>query len=93
MPNQEKTELQILQEKFKENCALPQAFVCVFTLDVPKEPVITPKGFIYDHGPVSKWILAHEKDPLGNGPLSLNDLKPLPLHLNLTLRLACDAHE
>ena len=50
--------------------------VCPISLEVMKDPVITPDGHTFDRAPLEQWLSTHSTNPLTNRPLNSNSLTP-----------------
>ncbi len=47
-----------------------QNFICGITREVPKDPVMTDDGNIYEKSEILKWLKEHDTDPLTRKPLT-----------------------
>ena len=61
----------------------PEAFVCPLSLDLMRQPAITPRGTTYDREALSRWVIAESRYPAREAasPLLMDQLTP-----NLTVR-------
>ena len=61
----------------------PEAFVCPLSLDLMRQPAITPRGTTYDREALSRWVIAESRYPAREAasPLRMDQLTP-----NLTVR-------
>ena len=61
----------------------PEAFICPLSLDLMRQPAITPRGTTYDREALSRWVTAEGRYPAGEAasPLRMDQLTP-----NLTVR-------
>ena len=58
--------------------APPESFVCPLTLDLMREPTVTPRGTTYEREALTRWITAEGRYPAqeANGKLGVEQLAP-----------------
>ena len=63
----------------------PEAFICPLSLDLMRQPAITPRGTTYDREVLSRWVTAEGRYPAGEAasPLRMNQLAPNLIVRNL----------
>ena len=61
----------------------PEAFVCPLSLDLMRQPAITPRGTTYDREALSRWVIAEGRYPAREAASSLRMDQLTP---NLTVR-------
>ena len=67
--------------------AVPQNFICCLTLDILKDPVSTPRGFVFERQAIVEWLSRGERScPLTREPLEEWELTDNVLLLDEILR-------
>ena len=63
----------------------PEAFICPLSLDIMRQPAVTPRGTTYDRDALSRWVTAERRYPAGEAasPLRMDQLAPNLIVRNL----------
>ena len=63
----------------------PEAFICPLSLDIMRQPAVTPRGTTYDREALSRWVTAERRYPAGEAasPLRMDQLAPNLIVRNL----------
>lgn len=56
----------------------PYTLVCPISGVLYNNPVITPKGFVYNRSEIIDWLTQKAEDPQTREPLNISNLKPFP---------------
>eukprot|EP00727_Mastigamoeba_balamuthi_P012391 m51a1_g7775 putative u-box domain-containing protein 37 (602) ;mRNA; r:163235-167430 len=66
------------QESAEERNAkqAPSEYICPITLEVMRDPVLAPDGFLYERGAITKWLQAHHTSPMTHVPMDPSKLIP-----------------
>jgi len=54
----------------------PPEFTCPISMDLMKDPVITPDGMTFDREPLTEWVKRNHSHPITRELLSLDQIKP-----------------
>ena len=72
-----------IETRMKSTLVAPEAFICPLSLDLMRQPAITPRGTTYDREALSRWVIPEGRYPAREAasPLRMDQLAP-----NLTVR-------
>jgi hypothetical protein len=68
---------------------VPDAFMCIFTLDYFEDPVVTPSGHSYSRVPLARWLRENSE----RHPVCGTTLKMIDCYANISLRQAIEHHK
>jgi len=54
----------------------PESFCCPLSMEVMKDPVMTPAGVTYERADIEAWVKEKGEDPQTREPVTLKDLRP-----------------
>lgn len=56
----------------------PSMLRCIISSEFMKNPVITPRGYVYEKECLEKWLAINSTDPRDRAPLCKEDFEPFP---------------
>jgi STIP1 family protein 1 len=81
----EQLQLLIAEEEARQTREVPDWLCCKITMDVFRDPVITPDGISFEKQVLLDHLAKSQTDPFTRQPLTSADLRP-----NYALKEACD---
>ena len=71
---------------------VPVPFICIFSQEIMKDPVLTEDGHTYERARIEEWLISHNTSPNTGLPLSTKNLVP-NLTLKKIIKEFCEQHK